>query len=67
MLGYGLPRRAYMDAPDAHDAALYGRKSRIHTLKSKNRRRTRRMWKKKERAGEKERLRIDRSKGAEDD
>lgn len=46
MRGYGLPRNDDVQHPDKGDILLYGLPSRIGKLKSKVRRRSRRIWKK---------------------
>jgi len=49
MIGYGLPRNSDVAFPDVADCALYGRPSRFHTLKSKAKRSSRRIWKRRAR------------------
>jgi len=50
MRPYGVPRSGNMDYPDKGDCAYYGKPSKHGKQKSKSRKATRRIWKKKERA-----------------
>lgn len=61
MRGYGLPRNDDIQHPDLYDLKVYGLKAgKAHpkwTANGDNKRRARRVWKKKERAKVKQRLR----------
>jgi hypothetical protein len=46
MKAYGLPRNDDCEHPDVADCLLYGLKSSFHKIKSKNKRASRRIWKK---------------------
>jgi hypothetical protein len=55
MKGYGLPRYSDLECPDCADINLYGLKS-TYGMRLNNRKRSRRLWKKKERAKAKREL-----------